>query len=44
MEEDEVDEIKMISVNTLKKHLFYFWDVKKWVRHGYEKEIFAAIA
>lgn len=39
MEEDEVDEVKMISINTLKKHLVYSWDSKKWVRHGYEREI-----
>lgn len=44
MEEGEVDEVKMVSINTLKKHLIYSWNAEKWVRHGYEREIFAALS
>lgn len=39
-EEDEVDEVKLIHINTLKKHLLN----KKsdaWIRPGYEKEMFS---
>lgn len=42
MEEDEVDEVKMIGINTLKKHLLYKKS-EKWIKHGYEKEIFAVL-
>lgn len=42
MEEDEVDEVKMIGINTLKKHLLYKKS-EKWITHGYEREIFAAL-
>ncbi len=43
MEEDEVDEIKMISIQTLKKHLLYNKS-ENWIAHGYEKEIFAVLS
>ncbi len=39
-EEDEVDEVKLIHVNTLKKHLLYKKS-ESWIRPGYEKEMFS---
>jgi len=40
-EEDEVDEVKLLSVNTLKKYLNKKTD--KWINHEYAKEIFSVL-
>jgi len=42
MEEDEVEEVKLISREKLEKHIIH----KKsdcWIKYGYEKEIFALL-
>lgn len=42
MEEDEVEEVKLINKETLKKYILY----KKsdfWIKYGYEREMFAIL-
>lgn len=39
-EEDEVMDVKSLSINTLKR---YIKNSESWINHGYEKEIFALI-
>lgn len=42
-EEDEVDEVKLISIKTLRKHLLYSKS-DKWITPPYAKEIFSLLS
>lgn len=42
MEEDEVEEVKLIDKDLLKKHIVYRKS-EYWIKYGYEKEMFALL-